>query len=110
MPIVTRKSYNKSIIVIPRVGQYGEIYSVLDLGIVPPFSRADTVNLEQNIPPYFPPSHAIYHCKSNSTYLIVTIINGYNIYMSSITSVLIDFDSNRSILMIFIVIDDITFQ
>ena len=66
VPIVTRNSYNKS---IPRVGQYREIfrsrpgkYSVLDLGIVPPFGRADTVNLEQNISRYCPPSHAIIQC------------------------------------------------
>ena len=29
-------------------------YSVLDLGIVPPFGRADTVDLKQNISPYCP--------------------------------------------------------
>ena len=34
-------------------------YSVLNLSIVPPFSRADTVDLERNISPYCPPSHAI---------------------------------------------------
>ena len=26
VPIVTRKSYNKSIIAIPQIGQYGEIF------------------------------------------------------------------------------------
>ena len=34
-------------------------YSVLDHGIVPTFGRAD---LEQNISPYRPPSHAIIQC------------------------------------------------
>ena len=35
-------------------------YSILDLGIVPPFGRADTVNLKQNSSRYCPPpSYAI---------------------------------------------------
>ena len=33
-------------------------YSVLDLGIIPPFGRADTVDLKWNISPYCPPSPA----------------------------------------------------
>ena len=46
--MVTRNSYNKSIIAILGSGNAGK-YSVLDLGIVPPFGRADTVDLERNI-------------------------------------------------------------
>ena len=37
-------------------GNMGE-FSILDLGIVPPCGRADTVDLERNISPYCPPSH-----------------------------------------------------
>ena len=44
MPIVTRKSYTKSVIANPLVGQYGEIFH----------SRP-----QRNIDPYCPPSHAI---------------------------------------------------
>ena len=51
VPIVMQKLYNKFIIAIPTVWQYGEI-SVLDLGILPPFGRADTVDLERNISLY----------------------------------------------------------
>ena len=52
------KSYNKYIIAVPWVGQYGEIF-VLRLCIVPPCGRANTATLELNIFPYCPPSHAI---------------------------------------------------
>ena len=39
-------------------------YSILDLNIVPPFGRADTVDLEWNISLYCPPSHAIIYNKN----------------------------------------------
>ena len=72
MPIVTWTSYNKSIIEIPRVGQYGEIFH----SIVPPFGRADAVNLEWNISLYYSPSHAIIYviCLRNLPKLAETTI------------------------------------
>ena len=64
MPIVTRKTYNKSIIEIPiGSGNTGK-YSVLDLSFIPPFGRADAVELEQTISLYCPALPV-----SNNTYI-----------------------------------------
>ena len=56
--------YNKSIVTIPWVGQYGEIFHFLPRYITPTFGWADTIDVQRNIPPHCPPSHAInYICR-----------------------------------------------
>ena len=53
VPIETRKSYNKSIIAIPWVGQYGEIFRSQPR-YRPSLRPADTVDLKQNLSLYCP--------------------------------------------------------
>ena len=52
------KSYNKSIIALPKVRQYGK-YLAVWFCFVPSFGRANTATLELDIFQYCPPGHAI---------------------------------------------------
>ena len=52
-------------------------YSVFNLGILPPFGRADTVDLERNISPYCPPSIAIIIMYCPPSYIIYNIIDNF---------------------------------